>query len=99
VDLEDNLAGIAIVLPDRRPERLLAAYVNGTSDGVTALLWGLRVLIGHRGCETLRIRPPDSQALLQALEVIGARLAWDESILIFERGLAGNRMGSEEDYE
>jgi hypothetical protein len=98
IDLEDKLAAIAIVLPDRRPDRLLAAYVDGTSDGIAALLLGLRILADQRGCELLRVRPPDSQLLVQALELVGANPAWDESIWLFERGLATYQDGSEEDY-
>ena len=98
IDLEDKLAAIAIVLPDRRPDRLLAAYVDGTSDGIAALLFGLRILADQSGCELLRVRPPDSQLLVQALEMVGANLAWDESIWLFERGLATYQDGSEEDY-
>ena len=98
VDLENKLAGLAIVLPDRRPDRLLAAYVDGTSEGMTALLWGLRILTEQRGCDLLRVRPPDCHVLVQALETVGAKPAWDESIWIFERDLVGSLGEGEEDH-
>jgi len=90
-DIEGRLEAVAIVLPGRRSERLVGAYLDGTPEGLTALIWGLRVLACQRGCETVRIRPPIYPPLIEALDAAGATSAWEHRVWIFERPLKGEK--------
>ncbi len=87
MDLEGRLAAAAIVTVDEGRDRLLVGYLDGRTEGITALAWCLRVLAGQRGYQGLRIRPPDQPALRVALEAAGVVRAWEHELWIFERPL------------
>jgi predicted PurR-regulated permease PerM/GNAT superfamily N-acetyltransferase len=87
VDLAGQLAAVAVVLEDRRPGRLLAAYLDGQPEGLTALAWGLRVLAHQRGFPELRFRPPSHGPLIEALAAAGVDTAWEHEMWLFERPL------------
>ena len=86
-DLAGQLAAVAVVLEDRRPGRLLAAYVDGQPEGLTALAWGLRVLAYQREFPELRFRPPPYGPLIEALTAAGVDTAWEHEMWLFERPL------------
>ncbi|HEC34458.1 MAG TPA: AI-2E family transporter [Chloroflexi bacterium] len=93
VDIGERLAAVAVVLQDRRTERLLGGYLDGEPDGLIVLVWGLRVLACQRGREVLRLRPPTCPLLQRSIEQAGGTRIWEHGLWIFERPL-GSGEGS-----
>jgi predicted PurR-regulated permease PerM/GNAT superfamily N-acetyltransferase len=83
----DELQALAIVREDDERSRLSVGYLDGTEGGVTALVWGLRVVAGERGLEELRLRVVYHSSVLAPIEDAGATRAWDDQIWVFERPL------------
>ncbi|MGD1993276.1 MAG: AI-2E family transporter [Anaerolineae bacterium] len=84
-----ELAALAIAQEDAERGRLSVGYLDGGEEGVTTLLWGLRVAAGERGLEELRLRVVSQPSLLKPIEATGGTRAWDDAIWIFERPLRG----------
>jgi len=94
-ELDGRLAAVAIVWEDEERGRLSVGYLDGESEGLTVLAWGLRTLAHRRGCERVRFRPPTYPPLLEALEAAGAVRLWEHGLWIFARPLKGERDGGD----
>jgi predicted PurR-regulated permease PerM len=89
VDVDGGLVAVAIVEKDTDRGRLAVEYIDGAPEGVTFLLWGLRVLANESGLDQLRLRLPDHRPLIEAAEAAGASRVRDHAVWIFERSLEG----------
>ena len=85
----DKLAALAIVYEEDERDRLSVGCLVGSESGVTALLWGLRVVAGERELEELRLRVVSHPRLVKPIEATGGTRTWDGAIWIFERPLDG----------
>jgi predicted PurR-regulated permease PerM/N-acetylglutamate synthase-like GNAT family acetyltransferase len=89
VDVNGELAAIALVGGRREDEVLYVGYVDGLNEALPIILRGLCRLAAQQGFETVRVKPIEEAALIEAVEDAGYERNWDRDILIFERPLKG----------
>lgn len=93
VDVNGSLAALAILPTNPRAERLNVGYLDGTPDGLKALVWGLRLLAHQRGLTGVRVCPPADPSLLEALRSAGFSPDWEHTLYIFEKPMKGANDG------
>ncbi len=89
VDSDGQLAAVAILPARPNARRIAVGYIDGTSEGITALTWCLRVLAANRHLEGVRLRPVNEPSLLRALEAAGAYMDGEHELWVLERPVAG----------
>ena len=89
VDVNGELAAIALVGGAREDEALLVGYVDGLNEALPIILRGLCRLATQQGFKTVRVKPVEEAALIRAVEDAGYERNWDRDIWIFERPLKG----------
>ncbi len=93
VDVNGELAALAILPTNPRADRMAVGYLDGTLDGVRIVAWGLRLLAYQRGYSEVRLRPPGEPRLLQALREAGFSPQGEPTLYIFEKLLKGENNG------
>jgi hypothetical protein len=82
----DDFQAIAICGPQDTDERmLLVEYIDGTSEGIGRLAYGLRALAAERGLEHVTITIPQMLLLRDALEGTGYRTEDAGFFLVYQR--------------
>ncbi len=87
----DDFQAIAICgLPDADERVLLVEYIDGTSEGVGRMAYGLRALAFVRGLEQVAITLPNLLMLRDALEGTGYQTEDTGFFLVYQRWLDGD---------
>jgi N-acetylglutamate synthase-like GNAT family acetyltransferase len=89
VDINGELAALALISWSRENEALCAGYVDGFDEALAIMLRGLCRLAAQQGYEAVHIKPVAEPALMNATEEAGYEPHWDRGIWIFERPLKG----------
>ncbi len=93
IDLDGRLAALAAVFADPEEERLAVGYMDGTPEGLRALVWGLRLLAYQQGFPRVRVFSVADPALLEALRSAGLVPDREYSLYIFEKQMKGDKNG------
>jgi hypothetical protein len=89
VDVNGELAAVALVGEAREEQVLLVGYVDGWDEALPLILRGLCRMGAQQGFETVRAKPVEEPTLIGAVEDAGFKRNWDRDIWIFERPLKG----------
>ena len=89
VDVNGELAALALINRSREDEALCAGYVDGLDEALTIILRGLCRLAAQQGYASVHVKPVAESALISAVENAGYERNWDRDIWIFERALKG----------
>jgi ribosomal protein S18 acetylase RimI-like enzyme len=89
VDINDELAAVALVDGAREDDALLVSYVDGMDEALAIILRALCRLAAQEGYQATQIKPVEEPALIRAVEDAGYERNWDRDIWIFERALKG----------
>jgi predicted PurR-regulated permease PerM/ribosomal protein S18 acetylase RimI-like enzyme len=87
VDINGELAAVALVDGAREDDALLVGYVDGLDEALAIILRALCRLAAQEGRQAMQIKPVEEPALIRAVEDAGYERNWDRDIWIFERAL------------
>lgn len=86
----DDFQAIAICgFQDADDAVLMVEYLDGTSEGIGRLAYGLRALAARNGLERVLVTIPDLLMLRDVLEGTGYQAVDSDVFLVYERSLAG----------
>ncbi|HEX6778782.1 MAG TPA: GNAT family N-acetyltransferase [Ktedonobacterales bacterium] len=86
----DDFQAIAICgFQDADDTALMVEYLDGTSEGIGRLAYGLRALAARNGLERVLVTIPDLLMLRDVLEGIGYQAVDSGVFWVYERSLAG----------
>lgn len=85
IDWKGHLAALAILPVDSERENLSVAYLDGSPEAITTLVWTLRSHADRLGFPMLRLRPPSYPPLEDGIEAAGISTSLEVRLWIFER--------------